>query len=613
MTTKHLTRGLLGWHTTAESPACVNSALSNMKEALHTSLPFNEIYNKSTACASTGDVCSFEDSGIIAIVGNPVWNDARLNEISKSHGAASALLDAYQVHGPQFLSDMKGSYAFIISDPDNNQCMAGVDRLGRYPLYYTNTDFGIIFGTSPSVLHAHPDVNHHLCNQGTYNYVYFHMVPSPSSIYRNINKLPAGYILDAKKNKITTTNYWKPNFKRTSSSDFCSLGIELKHLLKQAVDKRTDSSLHIGAFLSGGLDSSTVVGMLSEVSEKQAEAFSIGFSAEGYDEMAYARLTAQHFGVKLHEYYVTPDDVVDALPKVATSYDEPFGNSSALPAYFCAKFAKENGIECLLAGDGGDEIFAGNERYAKQTIFEGYKHIPNWIRRGILETTLMAFPDTPSLLGKAKSYVNQANIQLPDRLQTYNFLHRHDPSEIFTTEFLADINSEIPLEYQRTIYNSPDDASTLDRMLYLDWQYTLADNDLRKVSHMCAIAGVDVVYPMLDDDLIEFSCRLPDKWKLKRQQLRYFYKESLRDWLPEETINKKKQGFGLPFGVWMRTHKDLQELAYDNLEKLKLRGYFNSKFIDHVVTLHRHGHAAYYGELVWILTILELWLSEHGD
>ncbi len=352
--------------------------------------------------------------------------------------------------------------------------------------------------------------------------------------------------------------------------------------------------------------------MMSEVAEREVEAFSIGFAAEGYDEMPYARITAKHFGVKLHEYYVTPEDVVEALPKVAISYDEPFGNSSALPAYFCAKFAKENGIDRLLAGDGGDELFAGNERYAKQAIFQAYYHLPEWARQRILEPLANILPNSPQIFSKIQSYITQANIPLPDRLQTYNFLHRHNPTEIFSADFLAGVDCNIPLAYQRSTYHSLDNASALSRMLYLDWQYTLADNDLRKVSHMCAMAGIEVAYPMLDDELVSFSCRIPDKWKLENQKLRHFFKESLRDWLPRETINKKKQGFGLPFGIWMRTHRPLQELAYDSLTSLKNRHYFNAEFIDHVIALHRHGHASYYGELVWILTILELWMTEHG-
>ena len=448
-----------------------------------------------------------------------------------------------------------------------------------------------------------------LLDQGIYNYVYFHMVPSPASIFEGVKKLQAAQYIKVAKGKSTIHRYWTPNFVEKSEKTFLELGTELREKLKKSVDNVFDRDRRTGAFLSGGLDSSTVAGMLAELSEGPAHAYSIGFAAEGYDEMAFARITAKHFGIKLHEYYVTPEDVVNALPHIATSYDEPFGNSSALPAWFCAKFAAEDDVEILLAGDGGDELFAGNSRYAKQKVFEYYSQIPSWIRNMFLQPAVNSLPPSMQLASKGRRYIELAKTALPERLQAYNFLNQHDPEEIFQAEFLENVSVFNPVEIQNDVYAIPEGASSLNKMLYLDWQFTLADNDLRKVSHMCSLAGIEVAYPMLDDELIELSCLVPSHWKLKGRNLRHFYKESLTGWLPDETISKKKQGFGLPFGVWMQTHQPLQELAYDNLLKLKKRHYFNSSFIDKVIQLHRGGHAAYYGELVWIMTVFELWLQ----
>jgi asparagine synthase (glutamine-hydrolysing) len=194
-------------------------------------------------------------------------------------------------------------------------------------------------------------------------------------------------------------------------------------------------------------------------------------------------------------------------------------------------------------------------------------------------------------------------------MQSYNFLHRHSPSEIFTEDFLHGVDTELPLQLLRQVYHRPENASDLNRMLYLDWQFTLADNDLRKVSHMCAVAGIDVTYPMLDDVLLEFSCRVPSDWKISGTELRHFYKYALKDWLPQDTLNKSKQGFGLPFGVWMQTYPPLREMAYDNLLSLKSRGFIQPRFIDRAIEMHQSKHAAYYGELVWIFTVFELWLA----
>jgi asparagine synthase (glutamine-hydrolysing) len=305
---------------------------------------------------------------------------------------------------------------------------------------------------------------------------------------------------------------------------------------------------------------------------------------------------------------------VQALPKVAAAFDEPFGNSSALPAYFCARMAAADGIGVLLAGDGGDELFAGNTRYAGQKIFEDYRRAPEWMRTRVIEPLLKNLPEKLPLVSKGRSFIRQANTTLPKRLQYYSFLEQNSPHEVFMPAFLNQVDKTRPMKLLNNIYQLPEQASTLNRMLFLDWQITLADNDLRKVTQACALADVKVRYPMLDDELVEFSTGIPTDRKLpgntaSGRNLRRFYKKALTGWLPKATINKGKHGFGLPFGVWMKNHRPLQELAFDNILKLKARGIFLPRFLDQAIASHRDGHAAYFGELVWVLTCLELWLS----
>ncbi|MEZ0174962.1 MAG: asparagine synthetase B [Candidatus Reddybacter sp.] len=615
-----LTKGLAGWFLPNAAPRNAYIELDAMLAGLNTSLNTDTHASNIYSCAATDRLYplsnSSADSGMAAIIGHPQWKNAHLSTLAGEAGDSAALAAAYREDSNNFLRQLGGNFAFVIIDTANNTVLAGVDRLAHFPLYYAQpndaqTKDGLVFGSSASTVLAHSGVERKILPQGIYDFIYFHMVPSPVSIYQGLAKLPAGHYLKYSGGKTDIHNYWQPHFSESSDKSFRAMTKELRPQLKSAVGRAVTDYSTTGAFLSGGLDSSSVTGMLSELSEHQARAYSIGFAAEGYDEMAFARISAKKFGVKLNEYYVTPDDVVDALPDIATSYDEPFGNSSALPAYFCAKLAAEDGIKCLLAGDGGDEIFAGNERYAKQGIFEAYHKVPAALRSNVIEPFTQALPSQINLAAKAKSYIDQANVPLPERLQSYNFLNRHRPEEIFSSDFLAQINTASPAALQQQVYQLPADASTLNRMLYLDWQFTLADNDLRKVNHMCAVAGVEVTYPMLDDELIAFACQIPGQWKMKGKNLRHFYKKALHNWLPDETINKKKQGFGLPFGVWMQSHQPLQEMAYDNLLKLKKRQWLNPAFIDELIDLHRNGHAAYYGELIWVLTVLELWLDTH--
>jgi asparagine synthase (glutamine-hydrolysing) len=343
-----------------------------------------------------------------------------------------------------------------------------------------------------------------------------------------------------------------------------------------------------------------------------AATFTIGFDAEGYDESGYARLAANHFGTRHHEYFVTPQDVSDALPLIARHLGEPFGNSSVVPAYYCARFARQHGVSLMLAGDGGDELFAGNSRYLDQKVFEAWFRVPAPLRAALKGGyRLLPFLERLPVAGKGARYIAQAEMGLPDRLQSYNFLHRFSPASVFSASWLAGVDQSEPWTLWRERYAASPTSETLQRMLYLDWKFTLADNDLVKVSQMCDLAGVEVTYPLLDERVVEFACRIPPSGLLRGNTLRSFYKRAAQDFLPDTIINKSKHGFGLPFGVWMQRDEGLRTLAADTLRDLRKREVFDATFLLDVEKLHQQGAAGYYGELVWILSMLELWLATH--
>lgn len=548
--------------------------------------------------------------GLVAMVlGKIRWSRDDLAEQARRDGDAATLVEFFESHDRQVLKYVGGSFSCVVLDPTAVRVFAAVDRIGQVPLYYATSASGLVFGSDAGSVAEHPAIDRKLSLQAIYNYMYFHMIPSPGSIYEGIAKLAGANWLDFRNGHIEIGTYWMPKFIETKSANLRELGARMLEIIEQSVDEAARNR-KVGAFLSGGLDSSTVSGMLAKQSIGSADTYSIGFAVEGYDEIAYARIAASHFRTRQHEYYVTPDDVVEVIPRIAAACDEPFGNSSAIPAYCCARLAAADGIGCLLAGDGGDELFAGNARYAKQKLFELYSQTPNPIR-STFEPMLFRFPSIGPI-AKIQSYVRQAKIALPDRLETYNFLHRLEPIEMFEDDVLSVIDRNEPLRLQRDRYAAPDNASALNRMMYLDWQQTLADNDLRKVGIACRLAGVQVAYPLLDDTLIDFSCSIPSALKLPRQRLRHFYKEAMLGFLPNAIIEKSKHGFGLPFGIWMHTHKPLQSLAYDSLEMLKSRHLFRNAFIDQTIALHRSEHASYYGELIWLLMMLELWLMSHN-
>lgn len=341
--------------------------------------------------------------------------------------------------------------------------------------------------------------------------------------------------------------------------------------------------------------------------------YSIGFDAQGFDEIEYARIAAARFGLNSREYYVTPEDVLEAIPLITAAYDEPFANESAIPAYYCAKLAAEDGRELVLAGDGGDELFGGNKRYRTQLVFDWYRRVPGWAQRS-LEPLLFGFPggDRIMPIRKARSYVRQAKEPMPDRMENYNFLHRTPLQEIFEPEFLAEVDPEGPLDNLREVYARPQDVSTLNRMLHLDLKLTLADNDLRKVSRTAQLAGVEVRFPLLDERIAEFAAKVPPHLLLKGSKLRYFFKKALSELLPKEIIHKRKHGFGLPVGLWTESHPGLRQLMDDSLARARDRGIVKPEYIDWLLQQHGQTHATYYGVMMWVLMMLEQWLETHG-
>lgn len=557
------------------------------------------------------DLCAVENEGLsAAIEGSIRWETESLAETGRESGDAHALLRAYRMHGVELLRHLRGSFALAIIDSNEQQCLLAVDRMGVRPLCYSVRPRGVVFSSTANSVREHPWVSGGIDPQGILHYAWFHVIPAPGTIFDGVCKLePAEWIL-FRRGRVEHGRHWTPVFDCPSHADEPGLAKELHSTLRAAV-RRNDRGSSTGTFLSGGTDSSAVAGMLSELHTAPVRSFVIGFDQRGYDEIGYARLAARHYGIDLHEYYVTPEDIANALPGVARAYDEPFGNSSAIPAFFCARLAREQGVEHMLAGDGGDELFGGNARYATQKLFELYSHVPERGRFIIERALALQSKLHWSPLRKLASYVDQARVPMPDRLQTYNILRRASIESVFQPDFLERVDPQGPSKLERTVYALAPSRDLLDRMLYYDWRFTLADNDLRKVNRMCEHAGVTVAFPFLDEDVVALANRVPPDLKLKGYRLRYFYKRSMRGFLPRRIIEKPKHGFGLPFGEWLLTSPRLANLAHEHIQALKQRPIFRATYLDELVTRHREEHAAYYGTMVWVLAMLEQWLQVH--
>lgn len=541
------------------------------------------------------------------VLGKPRFNDTLLMQTAASNGLETAWRQAIQRFGAKAAENVSGDFAVAFRQSDGNVFLA-IDRFAICSLCYRQVGDQLLFAERADEL---ADANSEVDPQAIFDYLYFHVIPSPRTIFKGVYRVPPGHYVLFENNRLTVAPYWTPTFEEVLHQPFDKLRDEFRALLQQAAARQLDDG-KAACFLSGGTDSSTVAGMIGLAHGAPAATYSIGFEAEGYDEMAFARIAASRFKTEHHEYYVTPDDLVRSIPMVAASYDQPFGNSSALPAYYCARMAKEDGVTRILAGDGGDELFGGNARYAKQRVFDWYQHIPGAIRKVIMEPLLgTKAAGTLPLIRKASSYVEQASVPMPDRLQMYNLITRLGLENTLTQDFLSQVDVSLPLEHQRQVWAGARTASNTNRELAFDWRYTLAEIDLPKVTGTTRLAGVQVGFPMLDSDLLDFSLRLPVDYKLKGLKLRWFFKEALRGFLPDEIITKKKQGFGLPFGVWLTRHDALRLLARNSVFGLVDRGIIRGEFAENLFSKHLQEHPGYYGEMIWISMMLEQWLSSH--
>ncbi len=527
-----------------------------------------------------------------------------------SSGFAAACARRYAGSGAGFLGALEGPFCLVLHLARSGRTLLASDRTGTMALYYAAKSGVLVFATDLGRLPDRRDFA--VSRQSIYHYLFFHFVPGPATIYEDVHCLPPGRFVEFAGGSAAAGTHWEATFtNETGSIDFPSARREIAGLLRDAV-KETAEAGPFGCFLSGGIDSSTLAGIATEVAEQPVRTYSIGFDQQGFDEMEFARIAVNHYGTRHSERYVQPADIVRVAPRLAGIYGQPFGNSSVIPTYCCAEMARADGVTTMIAGDGGDELFGGNERYATQMLFDQYSRLPDAVRRFVVDP-IAFMPGGQHVLPfrKLRRYVEQAREPMPDRLQTYNYFNMLGTASILTEDFLAAVSLDSAGRECARVYDASTASQLLNRMMSYDLKFTLADNDLRKVVQMCDAAETAVSFPFLDSAVLDFATRLPADQRVRRMRLRYFFKKAMEDFLPAEIIRKKKHGFGMPFGDWLADHADLHSLVFDSMSSLKRRGIVRREFIDELCDRRLAEHANYYGGFVWVLMVLELWLQWH--
>ncbi|MFL6334945.1 MAG: asparagine synthase (glutamine-hydrolyzing) [Pyrinomonadaceae bacterium] len=525
------------------------------------------------------------------------------------------VLHAYLEYGADAPKHLRGMFAFAIWDERKRELFVARDRVGKKPLLYARTRDSFVFGSEFSALLLHPSVSREIDRAALDDYLSFMCVPAPQTAYRDIRKLEPGHslTLDAA-GEIRTQRYWEPDFSKKVKLSEEEAGERALELLREAVRVRLMSEVPLGAFLSGGIDSSAVVALMAEESATPVKTFSIGFEEQDFSELHHARRVAERVGAEHHEFVVRPD-ALEVLPTLVEHYGEPYADSSAIPTYYVSRETRRH-VTVALNGDGGDECFAGYERHAAMRLSERYRKLPGVLREQVINRALRLLPDSGarrSRAGKLGRFLGAASLPPVERyLRWVTTVQRDTKEELYTDEFRAEVGDRDASAWLRPWFARANGAGVVDAALLADTMTYLPNDLLVKVDIASMANSLEARSPFLDHHVIEFAASLPENLKLRGLTTKYILKKTLQKLLPSENLTRGKMGFGVPIGHWFRGQ--MQPFLRENLlsDAAARRGLFRPEAVRRMVELHTRGERDYTHQL-WTLLMLELWFQRFID
>jgi asparagine synthase (glutamine-hydrolysing) len=546
-----------------------------------------------------------------------LWNAADL--LAKADvpepNIALAIAALYERMGEGILHELRGAFSLAVWDSRDSRLLIAVDPMGIRPLVYSANSEQICFASQPRGIFATGRFGREVDYQAISSYLTFTVVPAPQTAFRNVHKMEPGTLLHWSRGILSRRRYWDIVYPEDARESTDTLATRLLDRMKASVA----ASAHgidvgrLGSFLSGGTDSSSVVGLLTQLTAAPVNTFSIGFEEEAFNELRYAHIAVKHFGARHHEAKISAALAFETVNQVVDAYDEPFGNASIIPTYHCLRLAREAGMTTMLAGDGGDELFGGNERYRTDQLYQIYLRLPDLARK-TFEPLLFRMPDFLPQVARAKRYVNACNQGNPERYCAWLLPCRYRPEDLLGPAVSQANGSDVLAVIRRHFVNAQA-SSDLNRLLYVDVKMTLGDNDLPKVTRAAEMLGIRVRFPYLDTDLAEFTGSLPANLKVRGLEKRYLFKKATAKLLPREILAKKKHGFGLPVGFWLKTDPRFRSLARDVLldSRTYQRGYFRRPFVERLFDQLEADDGVYFGDSLWLFLMLELWHRKHVE
>ena len=538
----------------------------------------------------------------------------KLGHTFYTNSDTEAIVHAYDQWGVDCPTHLRGMFAFAIWNENTQELFLARDRVGKKPLLYALVNGALIFGSEFSALLLHPDVSREIQPEALDHYLSFMCIPAPLTAYRAIRKLEPGHWLRWRKGEIETQRYWQPDFTKKLDIDEQEAGERTVEILREAVRVRLMSEVPLGAFLSGGIDSSAVVALMSQESSERVKTFSIGFEEQDFSELHHARRIAEHVGADHHEFIVRPD-ALEVLPTLVEHYGEPYADSSAVPTYYVARETRKH-VTVALNGDGGDESFAGYDRYIAMGLTEKYRRVPSLLRESLIKETVNLIPTSPIKRSRVNSAKRMLAVVSQPKVQRYmhwmSVFNEETKQPLYSDFFREQTIAADATGVLDTWFKRANGIGILDAMLLTD-QMTYLPNDLLvKVDIATMAVSLEARSPFLDHHVIEFAASLPQKLKLRGLTSKYLLKKVLRKLLPSENLNRRKMGFGVPIGHWFRGKMQpfLREVVLS--DKALRRGLFKPEAVRQLVELHTRGERDYSHQL-WTLLMLELWFNRFID
>jgi asparagine synthase (glutamine-hydrolysing) len=562
-----------------------------------------------------------EDKTIWVVLNGEIYNyeDLRKELEAKGHRFytqtdTEAIVHAYEQYGVDVPKHLRGMFAFALWDEKQQRLLLARDRVGKKPLLYSIIGDELVFASEFQAILRHPGVSREVNESAISNYLSFLCVPAPLTAFTGVRKLEPGHVLIWQDGETEIRRYWSLDFRNKIDIGQREAGERVVGLLRDAVRVRLMSDVPLGAFLSGGIDSSAVVALMSELSTERVKTFSIGFEEKEFNESNHARRVAERFGTDHHEFIVRPN-AIEILPTLVRHYGEPYADSSAIPTYYLAKMTRQH-VTVALNGDGGDECFAGYERYAAMRISERYHHLPRLLREQVVEAAIAALPaagSTRSRFGKARRFLDVMGRPAGERyLRWTSAISEELKTELCTTDFLARTSAAKSIGYVQPWFEGNGEIDIVDRALMADTAHYLPDDLLVKVDIASMAVSLEARSPFLDHHVMEFAASLPAIYKLRGLTTKHLLKNALKGMLPPENLTRRKMGFGVPIRRWFRD--ELKSFLAETIlsDRSLGRGYFKREAVNHLVREHTDGRRDYAHQL-WTLLMLELWHQEFID